>query len=142
MTPDTRNYRYLVSQTVHNLKDAEVFKETLHAFTQMGFSPEDTQTIFKVVCAVLLLGNVTFIPTDNGESSAIEDNENIEMVAQMLSVSPALLRYSICNYSIDSGKSRKSMITVPLKVSKASDTRDSLVSSFIALYISHVYKVA
>lgn len=128
MSPDPAAYRYLASQGPPlNLKDEENFQATLAAYEKMGFSLEDTYTIFKIVCAVLLLGNISYVATDNGESSAVENGALLEDIAEMLSVSPALLRFSICNYSLDSGKAKKSVISVPMNVTKASDTRDSLV---------------
>ena len=127
MSKNIKNYRYLATQgTPLDLKDDKLFLMTKEAFLKMGFSMENTYTIFKIVCAVLMIGNITFTATDNGESSAIENGAVADDVAQMLSVSPQMLQYSICNYSLDSGK-RKSTISVPLNVTKAMDSRDSLV---------------
>ena len=141
MSKNIKNYRYLTTEKVLNLNDEKLFAVTKEAFLKMGFSLDNTYTIFKIVCAVLLLGNIKFIETNNGESSAVENVEVVEDVAEMLNVSPQSLQYSICNYSLDSGK-RKSTISVPLNVTKAMDSRDSLVivpTSFIICCIMLVF---
>ena len=130
MSNNIKNYHYLASQgTPLNLNDEKVFFQTKEAFVKMGFSMEDIYTIFKIVCAVLLLGNINFVATDNDESSAIENGEVVDDIAKMLSIASSQLRYSICFYSLESGKTRKSMIQVPLSVNKAMDSRDSLVKT-------------
>jgi myosin heavy subunit len=92
----------------------------------MGFPQEDVMQIIRIVSAILLLGNISFISTEDGEASEIASLEQLNHVATALHVDPLILKYALCNRSIESGKRSKSMITIKLNVAKAADGRDSL----------------
>jgi myosin heavy subunit len=126
VSPEARNFLYLQQDDGKepvNLDDAAQFQETESAFAEMGFSVAETRTIFKVVCAILLLGNVCFNPINDGEGSEVANTSVVDAVAELLSVNPAILVYALTNRSIES---RKSMIAIVLNPQKATESRDSL----------------
>ena len=125
--PDVQSYHYLQSsQQPPDLNDARNYSHTYESFKKMGFPEEEVMHILRIVAAVLLLGNITFISTENGEASEVANLEQMNHVATALYVEPLILKYALCNRSIESGKRSKSMITIKLTASKAADGRDSL----------------
>ena len=127
------SYRYLVqekdeySDLVDRIDDAATYLETAAAFGKMGFSHEETLNVFRIISGILHLGNVEFRPTRDDEASAVSNPHTVEIVSELLGVSASILEYSLCNRSIESGKSTKgSVISVQLNVQKASETRDTL----------------
>lgn len=129
ISSDTRSYRYLDTGTEReaiDLSDAKTFKNTLNSFVRMGFSDEETTHLFKLVLAILQIGNIEFTPTRDEEASEVKNIELVNDIAYKFSVSPAILAYSLCNRSIDSGKTKKNLINIQLNVQKATETRDSL----------------
>lgn len=126
ISPEARNYLYLQQDDGKepvNLDDAAQYQETEAAFTEMGFSSEETHGILKVVCSILLLGNVCFNPINDGEGSEVANPNVVDAVAELLGVTPSILCYSLTNRSIES---RKSMIAIVLNPQKAAESRDSL----------------
>eukprot|EP01038_Epipyxis_sp_PR26KG_P005263 gene5263-7313_t len=126
-------YRYLLQDTLKeapNLNDSKLFYDTYNAFLAMGFSENETMNVLKVVGAVLLLGNIKFLPINDGEGTSIKNQDVVDSISTMLGVKPAILAFSLINRSIESGKGRhKSIITITLNNQKAMENRDSLARS-------------
>jgi len=86
-TPD--QYQYLNPNgreriyTDPDVDDPDEYRQTVEATETLGFSPEERETIFKVVAAVLHLGNVKYA----GEEADVENPEVIvDKVAPLLGV--------------------------------------------------------
>lgn len=127
--PSTRAHKYLSQgdREAPDLNDAKVYKETFQAFLKMGFANDEIIHLFKIVMAILQLGDIVFQSTRDGEGSQISNIDIVEQVAKKLSVSQDILTYALCNRSIESGKGgRKSVVAVQLNQQKAQETRDSL----------------
>lgn len=127
--PSTRAHKYLSQgdREAPDFNDAKVYKETFAAFLKMGFSSDDIVHLFKIIMAVLQIGDITFTPTRDGEGSQIASPDTVEQIARKLGVSVDILSYALCNRSIESGKGgKKSVVAVQLNVQKAQETRDSL----------------
>lgn len=126
MVPEARSYLYLQQDDGKepvNLDDAAQYQETEDAFSKMGFSTAETMSILKVVCSILLLGNVQFNSTNDGEGSEVANPATVDAVSELLGVNPSILSYSLSNRSIES---RKSMIAIVLNAQRAAESRDSL----------------
>lgn len=130
MTRNTRDYRFLVAtgdEEAIDLNDFRNFNELHQSFLTMGFTKEEISQIYKLTLGVLELGNVVFRPSRDGESSEISNMDPVHRAAKKLGVNPDILGYSLCHRSIESGhKTRKSITTIPLKVQKAQEARDTL----------------
>lgn len=122
---DTKSYHYLLGEANY-LKDSECYAETHEAFLKMGFSEEDVKEVFKIIGAILIIGNIEFKPIRDGEAADFVSEKELETAAEMLSLKSTLLKYSLKNRSIESGKVRRSLITIQLNVQKATETRDTL----------------
>ena len=68
-------YRYLNSHGLNeeapDFDDSTNHALMMAAFTDMGFEGEEIQEILKCVCAVLMLGNVSFKDEHDGEASSV-----------------------------------------------------------------------
>lgn len=61
---DQNDFYYLnqgSSPYIDGVNDSDNFEETLNALNLLGFSEEEQRCIFKVLAAVLHLGNVNFV---------------------------------------------------------------------------------
>lgn len=119
------------STEAKDLKDAQNYQEMYDAFREMGFSHEAVMNVFRIVSAILILGNVDFLEIDQGEASVI-DQDNPESLksftnaSTLLGVASVALGIALTTRTIQSGGMRKSITTVKLNKQKAMDTRDSI----------------
>lgn len=96
LTDNPANYKYLsVSKCfdVEHIDDKSLFKETMEAFLITGFSDQEIKTIFKIMAACLLLGNLTF--KDVNDQSTIEDSSLLEKICSLLQCSKEALTTSL-----------------------------------------------
>jgi myosin heavy subunit len=143
--PSTRVHKYLSQGDIEapDLNDSKLYKETFQAFLKMGFSNDDIIHLFKIIMAILQLGDIIFQPTRDGEGSQITNPEIMEQIAEKLSVSTDILSYSLCNRTMESGKApKKSIVAVPLNLQKAFETRDSLARLiYDKLFLDTIYGI-
>ncbi len=71
---------------METIKDAKEFEALKLAFTVMNMTPEDVESIFRTLAAILHIGNVNFRADDSGESSHIVNGASVTIVAQLLEV--------------------------------------------------------
>lgn len=74
MQQDSVQYKYLEHGTgseAVDLNDREKFLETRESFLQMGFDELEISVILKIVCAVLLIGNIEFTARQDIDGSAV-----------------------------------------------------------------------
>jgi len=91
LTRDIKNYDYLwhdksASQieSVPSMDDVELYKEVIDCFKSTNFSDEEIKEIFKIISAVLLIGNIKFKVANN---VCTLDNKSIyENVCALLSI--------------------------------------------------------
>jgi len=107
---------------MEGVDDGELFGNVRIAMTVLGISNETQDSIFRVLSAVLLLGNIEFKP-DGKEGCAIKNNDDIVAIASLLSVDASALAISL---TVRSMKVRGQSLTIPLKPEQAVDTRDAL----------------
>ncbi|OVA16401.1 IQ motif [Macleaya cordata] len=85
-----RNFHYL-NQTscyeVANVDDAREYLETRNAMDIVGISQEEQDAIFRVVAAILHLGNIDFVKGKEVDSSKLKDEKSLyhlQTVAELL----------------------------------------------------------
>jgi myosin heavy subunit len=74
MQHDSVQYKYLERGTgseAVDLNDRETFLETRESFLQMGFDELEISVILKIVCAILLIGNIEFAARQDIDGSAV-----------------------------------------------------------------------
>uniref|UniRef100_A0A0G4GR33 Myosin motor domain-containing protein n=1 Tax=Chromera velia CCMP2878 TaxID=1169474 RepID=A0A0G4GR33_9ALVE len=122
-------FKYLTKSSCSELDgvdDVEQFSRTVGAMSTVGISAEEQQSIFRVVAAVLFLGNVNFeAPPGNSEASEVVDScaPFLKSAAQILEVDTQALAEVLTIRTI---RTRGEVFKKALLVHEADETRDAL----------------
>ncbi|KAM0929591.1 hypothetical protein ACQ4PT_001616 [Festuca glaucescens] len=129
---DPRSFHYL-NQTscyeVANVDDAREYLETRNAMDIVGISQEEQDAIFRVVAAILHLGNINFSKGQEIDSSRLRDDKSInhlKTVAELLMCDEKSLEDSLCQRVIVTPDGN---ITKPLDPDSALQSRDALAKT-------------
>merc|ERR1719285_1691312 len=85
---DARNYTFMTKGAVRvpGIEDVEEFQMTQNAMKVMGISDEDMGSIWRVISASLLFGNMEFKQERNSDQATLPDNTVAQKVAHLLGV--------------------------------------------------------
>jgi len=109
---------------VEGIDDSEEFTLTKQSFEELDFTEDDILNIFKVVAAVLIIGNLKFGKNpSNDAGSVISNTEVAKLVSQLLSVDLAKLEEALTSRKM---KIKTETTVIPLNVQLAEECRDSL----------------
>ncbi|EEH07144.1 myosin [Histoplasma capsulatum G186AR] len=119
---------------VPGIDDTTDFKDTLKAMNIIGLSQAEQDNIFRVLSAILWLGNMQFIEDDSSNVS-ITDQSVVDFVAYLLEVDAAAVNKALTLRIMETarGGRRGSVYEVPLNVVQATAVRDALAK---ALYFN------
>ncbi|XP_041062874.1 unconventional myosin-XV [Carcharodon carcharias] len=112
--------------------DAEDFIRLLSSMEVLSFSPDEQNSIFRILSSVLHLGNVYFekYETDSQEVASVVSAREIRVVAELLQISPEGLQKSI-TYKVT--ETMREKIFTPLTVESAVDARDAVAKILYSL---------
>lgn len=115
---------------VDGIDDHGEFKDTLEAMRVIGLSEAEQDNIFRMLSAILWLGNVSFQEDDSG-NAAVADQSVVDFVAYLLEVSPAHVNKAITMRTLETSKGgrRGSIYDVPLNPAQATAVRDALAKA-------------
>ncbi|TVU45041.1 hypothetical protein EJB05_04510, partial [Eragrostis curvula] len=129
---DPRSFHYL-NQTncyeVANVDDAREYIETRNAMDIVGIDQEEQDAIFRVVAAILHLGNINFAKGQEIDSSKLRDNKSVfhlKTVGELLMCDEKALEDSLCQRVIVTPDGN---ITKPLDPDSAALSRDALAKT-------------
>ncbi|KAL6894082.1 hypothetical protein ACP4OV_008180 [Aristida adscensionis] len=129
---DPRSFHYL-NQTncyqVANVDDAREYIETRNAMDIVGIDQEEQDAIFRVVAAILHLGNIDFSKGKEIDSSKLRDDKaayHLKTVAELLMCDEKALEDSLCQRVIVTPDGN---ITKPLDPDSAALSRDALAKT-------------
>ncbi|XP_023639567.1 myosin-12 isoform X2 [Capsella rubella] len=129
---DPRMFHYL-NQTncyeVSNVDDAREYMETRNAMDIVGIGQEAQDAIFRVVAAILHLGNVNFIKGEEADSSKLRDDKSryhLQTAAELLMCNEKMMEDSLCKRVIVTPDGN---ITKPLDPESAASNRDALAKT-------------
>lgn len=94
---DPRSFHYLNQSSCYELgdvNDAQEYLATRRAMGVVGICEDEQEAIFRVVAAILHLGNVDFAKGEEIDSSVISDQKSkfhLEMTAKLLMYADRLL---------------------------------------------------
>eukprot|EP00257_Ricinus_communis_P024459 XP_025011873.1 myosin-12 isoform X1 [Ricinus communis] len=129
---DARAFHYLNQSNcykVANVDDAREYLETRNAMDIVGISQDEQDAIFRVVAAILHLGNVEFIKGKDVDSSKLKDEKSryhLQTAAELLMCDEIALESSLCKRVIVTPDGN---ITKPLDPDLATLSRDALAKT-------------
>jgi myosin heavy subunit len=120
------HYNYLNQSgcvTVEGVDDQQDFQEVMDAMTSLTFTADERKTIFKVVAAVLHLGQIAFKEVGD-RKCAVSSDATLADAAQMLQVDKNELLAAVTTRKFESKGAAP--ITIPLGKMEAEAARDAL----------------
>ncbi|GMN64120.1 hypothetical protein TIFTF001_033197 [Ficus carica] len=114
---------------VANVDDAREYLETRNAMDIVGISQEEQEAIFRVVAAILHLGNIEFVKGKEVDSSKLKDDKSLyhlKTAAELLMCDETALEASLCKRVIVTPDGN---ITKPLEPASATLSRDALAKT-------------
>ncbi|OCF39805.1 myosin-1 [Kwoniella heveanensis CBS 569] len=115
---------------VKSINDVSDFQETIRAMQVIGLSPDEQNSIFRVLATILWLGNVEFVEGDDGNAT-VADPGVTDFAGYLMEVDPAQLQKVLLSRIMETqrGGRRGSVYEVPLNVAQASSGRDALAKA-------------
>ncbi|KAJ6186552.1 hypothetical protein N7519_007853 [Penicillium mononematosum] len=112
---------------VPGIDDVAEFKDTLDAMRVIGMSDPEQDNVFRMLAAILWIGNVQFTEDDSGNAT-ISDQSVVDFVAYLLEVDSAQVNKALTIRLMETarGGRRGSVYEVPLNRVQASAVRDAL----------------
>lgn len=116
--------------TVNGIDDAKEFQETLKVMSVIGLSQEEQDEIFKMLAAVLWLGNINFIENDDS-STKIADASVTNFAAYLLDVPAESLDKALTTKLVETGFGGRGGETFESQLNRvqASAVRDALAKA-------------
>ncbi len=116
---------------VQGMDDASDFRETLQAMQIIGLAKAEQDNIFRMLAAVLWIGNITFRDNDQGGVD-IADQSVVDFVAYLLEVDSAHVHKALTVRIVETargGGRRGSIYESPLNLVQASAVKDALAKA-------------
>jgi len=116
---------------IENVDDAATFQETKDAMELLGIYSESQRMMFRVLAAILHLGNVQISQSQKKEDEAQVENGDfhLHMVSGLLGIDKGQLQKWLCNRKI---VTTGEIYIVPLDVMQANVGRDALAKHIYA----------
>lgn len=116
--------------TVDSIDDLKDFAETLKAMGIIGLSQDEQDQIFKLLAAILWIGNIEFMENDDGTSS-VKDLSVPNFVAYLLDVNAESIEKALTIKIVETshGSRRGSVYESPLNPVQARAVRDALAKA-------------
>ena len=109
LTRDIKNYEYLWHDKskdqvtdVPSIDDIACYKEIIECFQSTNFTDEEIKEIFKIIAAVLLIGNIKFNVENN--KCTLENRDIYENICKLLNIEPEPLLDAITRKYMPSEK--------------------------------------
>ncbi|XP_071452238.1 unconventional myosin-Va isoform X1 [Hetaerina americana] len=136
------------SSSIDGIDDLEAFSETRSALSLLGFSESDQMSMFRVLAAILHLGNVNILeggnPTgeDNNESREgshiSRKDKHLKIFSQLMQIDAAEIGHWLCHRRI---VSTREVFTKPMTAEQAQAARDALAKHVYACLFNWIVQV-
>jgi myosin-1 len=112
---------------VVDINDNNDYNDTIKAMETIGLTADEQNDIFRMLAAILWLGNIQFSEMDDGNSQ-IADTGVTDFIAYLLEVDGAMVQKVMTSKVIETtrGGRRGSVYDVPLNPAQAASGRDAL----------------
>ncbi|XP_065861006.1 myosin-11-like isoform X2 [Euphorbia lathyris] len=120
-----KSFHYLNQSNCYELadiNDAQDYLLTRRAMDIIGMSEKEQEAIFRVVAAILHLGNICFAKGQEIDSSVVKDDQSkfhLQMTAELLMCDPHLLEDALC---------KRVMITPEEVIKRSLDPQNAAIS--------------
>ncbi|KAK7272499.1 hypothetical protein RJT34_29126 [Clitoria ternatea] len=125
-------YNYLNQSdcmTINGVNDAKKFYRLMKALDVIKMSKEEREVVFKMLAAILWLGNISFEITDNENHVEVVNDEALTSTASLMGCGSEELMEALSTCKIQAGKDT---ITKPVTLVQAIDGRDALAKFIYA----------
>ncbi|XP_054811203.1 myosin-2-like isoform X2 [Prosopis cineraria] len=125
-------YKYLNQSdcmTIDGVDDAKMLNKLLKALDVVQICKEDQELVFKILAAILWLGNVSFQISDNENHVVVVDDEAVTSAAMLMGCSSQDLMVTLSTCKVQAGKDTNAK---SLTLKKAIETRDALAQFMYA----------
>ncbi|XP_063883342.1 myosin-IIIb-like isoform X3 [Scylla paramamosain] len=125
-------HRYLAGANWSKSKsqaNVEQFNKVVEGFKSLGFRDDELDSVYRILAAVINLGDVDFYQTidkDNMEQAAVKNVEQIKVVSELLGIDPTDLTEALTSNSV---VTKGEIITRNNTVEEAVCTRDAMAKA-------------
>ncbi|GAC75865.1 myosin class I heavy chain [Moesziomyces antarcticus T-34] len=115
---------------VSGIDDHADYRETISAMNTIGLSQDEQDNIFRMIAAILWIGNVQYVENEEGNAQ-IADAAVPDFVAYLLEVDAGNVNKALTQRIMETqrGGRRGSVYEVPLNPTQAAATRDALAKA-------------
>ncbi|KAM4645631.1 unconventional myosin-Id [Amazona ochrocephala] len=101
---DASAYKYICpgAQIKCSISDGAEFKAVADAMKVIGFKQEEIQTVYKIVAAILHLGNLKF--SVDGDTPVIENSKVVSIIADLLSTKSDMVEKALLFRTVATGR--------------------------------------
>ena len=120
------------------VSDRETYRELRSALDTVGFSADEQTNLFTVACALLHTSNLTFVPSDAEDSSALDrDNPSLRAALALLGVSVDALNGALCQVLMEVNSER---LYKNLSIEKAHKAVEALMKATYGALFEYVVR--
>ncbi|XP_041535667.1 unconventional myosin-Vc isoform X3 [Microtus oregoni] len=124
------NYTRMGGNTViEGVNDRADMVETQKTFTLLGFKEDFQMDVFKILAAILHLGNVQVTTVSNERSSVNEDDSHLKVFCELLGLETGKVAQWLCNRKIVTASET---VVKPMTRPQAINARDALAKKIYA----------
>ncbi|TKA72206.1 Myosin-1 [Friedmanniomyces simplex] len=115
---------------VAGIDDIADFKDTVNAMSVIGMTKPEQDNIFRMLAAVLWIGNVSYVDDEDGNAS-VHDQSVIDFASYLLEVESAHVNKALTTRIIETsrGGRRGSVYDSPMNIAQATASRDALAKT-------------
>ncbi|XP_015414392.1 PREDICTED: unconventional myosin-Vc [Myotis davidii] len=124
------NYTRMGGNTViEGVSDSAGMEETRKTFTLLGFQEDFQMDVFKVLAAILHLGNVQITAVGNERSAVSADDSHLQVFCELLGLERGSVAQWLCNRKIIT---TSETVVKPMTRPQAANARDALAKKVYA----------